>query len=200
MRNAPTIARNGLGQAILLSIFALSNMGRPHTPKLMKEEINISLFNRRKNTAETQTISASLPILSDESKTMRKVSNRRRSEKITLRMTPEERELLRSRASLVGMSQTDLIVLSIQNGMFIVLDEALPLLLELRKQGVNLNQVVRYLHQQALIDPAMLQQAIKNCVVAQTELVRFCRKWNVRLKKEVDTYRNSNNNCVKGHR
>ncbi len=175
-------------------------MGSPHTPKLMKEEINISLFNRRKNTAETQTISASLPILSDEPKTMRKVSNRRRSEKITLRMTPEERELLRSRASLVGMSQTDLIVLSIQNGMFIVLDEALPLLLELRKQGVNLNQVVRYLHQQALIDPAMLQQAIKNCVVAQTELVRFCRKWNVRLKKEVDTYRNSNNNCVKGHR
>ena len=107
-------------------------------------------------------------------------------------MTPEERELLRSRAALVGLSQTDLIFTSIQNGVFVVLDEALPLLLELRKQGVNLNQVVRYLHQLELADPMVLEQAICSCIAAQTELVRFCRKWNIQLKKEDDVHRNSN--------
>lgn len=125
-----------------------------------------------------------------------KEPNRRRSEKVTLRMTPEERELLRSKAALVGLTQTDLIFSSIQNGVFIILDDALPLLIELRKQGVNLNQVVRHLHQLELADPTILEQAIRNCITAQTELVRFVKKWDIKIKKEADAYRDSNHKGI----
>lgn len=104
--------------------------------------------------------------------------------------------MLRSRASLAGLSQTDLIFSSIQNGIFIILDEALPLLIELRKQGINLNQVVRHLHQLDLSDPRMLEQAIRSCITAQTELVRFLQRWNIQLKKEVDTHRDSHHKAV----
>lgn len=171
-------------------------IGRPHTPYLRKEEIVISFWYKKKSSTDVSTNPAD-PIGSTTvlPKT-HKEPNRRRSEKVTLRMTPEEREMLRSRASLAGLSQTDLIFSSIQNGIFIILDEALPLLIELRKQGINLNQVVRHLHQLDLRDPTILEQAIHSCVTAQTELVQFCRRWNIQLKKEADVHRDSHHKSV----
>lgn len=154
----------------------------------------ISFWIKQKKSADVSVASADAPILQSETKPIAKGPNRKRSEKITLRMTPEERELLRSRAALVGMSQTDLVFAAIENRVFVVMDDVPELLMELRKQGVNLNQLTRRVNQHDHVQTFKIQQAIASCVDAQKEVIRFCRKWNVRIRKKVDNNRNHYHN------
>lgn len=111
--------------------------------------------------------------------------HRRRSETMKLRLTPEELEYLTQQAETAGMSRTDYIMATAKGSPVIVIDDVPQLLLELRRQGANLNQAVRLAHQAHSADLPELQAAVQRCSEAQAEIRRMCDYWNMKLRKEV---------------
>lgn len=66
----------------------------------------------------------------------------------------------------------------------IVIDNVPQLLVELRRQGANLNQMVRLAHQTHSANLPELRAAVQRCAEAQAEVVRMCDHWNMKLRKE----------------
>ena len=111
---------------------------------------------------------------------------RRRSENLRLRLTPEELAYLTEQANAAGMSRTDYIMAAAEGSPVIVIDEVPKLLMELRRQGANLNQMVRLAHQTHSVDLPELKAAVQRCAEAQAEVVRMCDHWNMKLRKETE--------------
>ena len=109
---------------------------------------------------------------------------RRRSETMKLRLTPEELAYLTDQANAAGMSRTDYIMAAAEGSPVIVIDEVPKLLMELRRQGANLHQMVRLAHQTHSADLPELRAAVQRCAEAQAEIVRMCDHWNMKLRKE----------------
>lgn len=58
--------------------------------------------------------------------------------------------------------------------------------MELRRQGANLNQMVRLAHQTHSVDLPELKAAVQRCAEAQAEIVRMCDYWNMKLRKKTE--------------
>lgn len=112
---------------------------------------------------------------------------RRRSENLRLRLTPEELAYLNEQASLAGMSKTDYIMAAAEGSPVIVIDEVPQLLVELRRQGVNLNQLVRLANETHSVDLPELKAAVQHCLEVQTEIMRMCDTWNMKFRKKTET-------------
>lgn len=111
---------------------------------------------------------------------------RRRSETMKLRLTPDELAYLNQQAEAAGMSRTDYIMAAAEGSPVIVIDEVPQLLMELRRQGANLNQMVRLAHQTHSVDLPELKAAVQRCAEAQAEVVRMCDHWNMTLRKKTE--------------
>ena len=72
--------------------------------------------------------------------------NRKRSERLCLGLTPAEKNMISTAAKEAGMSQTDFLVASVKGTRIVVITALPELLLELSRQGNNLNQVTRCLN------------------------------------------------------
>lgn len=91
------------------------------------------VFFRRKNKPQDMPVSKPKP-------------NRRRSERLSLSLTPDEKVMIRSAAEDAGMSQTDFIIASVKRTRIVVITALPEALLELSRQGNNLNQIARCLN------------------------------------------------------
>ena len=90
------------------------------------------------------------------------MSNRTRSQQIIVRCTPEEKRLIDEKVKLSKLSRTDFIIQSITEKEITVIEDLQPLLFELRREGVNLNQCLRVANYDEKKFPE-LGEAIKNC-------------------------------------
>ena len=116
---------------------------------------------------------------------MRRKSNLHQTDQFLLRMTREDREILRSRALTAGVSQTHYVNELIRNGVVVVIDDVMPLLLDLRAQGASLHHLASHIDQIDCIDPMLIDQAINSCINAQTDIVDYLLKWDADVQKEV---------------
>lgn len=123
---------------------------------------------------------------------------RRRSETMKLRLAPDELEYLTQQAETAGMSRTDYIMAAATGSPVIVIDEVPQLLLELRRQGANLNQMVRLAHQTHSTNLPELMAAVQRCAEAQAEVVRMCDYWNMKLRKEDEEHGDHNDQGLEG--
>ena len=114
--------------------------------------------------------------------TEKKKTHRRRSETMKLRLTPEELWYLTDEAQKAGISRTEYIMASVK-GLPVITLEAQSILMELRRQGVNLNQLTKLAHQTGKVDGLSLNVAIQCCTNAQKEITALCKKWNIQLMK-----------------
>lgn len=112
--------------------------------------------------------------------------NRKRSERLSLGLTPDEKNMIRNGAKEAGMSQTDFIVASVKGTQILVLTGLPEMLLELNRQGCNLNQIARYLNEKGYASHTEIQKTCQSCRNAYENLVRFVDRWNVRAKKMED--------------
>lgn len=110
--------------------------------------------------------------------------NRKRSELLSLRLTPEELAFLNEKAQAAEMSRTDFILAACRGDMIVVVDGAQELYQELRKQGVNLNQAVRWAKSWKSTNLLELVDAQRKCYEAQEAVARFIDFWNVKLIKK----------------
>lgn len=127
--------------------------------------------------------------------------NRKRSELLSLRLTPEELAFLNERAQAAGMSRTDFILSACRGDLIVVVDGIRELYQELRKQGVNFNQAVRWAHAWKSTNLLELIESQKKCYEVQEAVARFIDFWNVKLlkKKEGKDDANIDNQSIEGH-
>lgn len=119
---------------------------------------------------------------------------RRRSETMKLRLSPDELEYITQQAARAGICRTDYIMAAVK-GMPVVVIEDLPeTLIELRRQGINLNQLARLAHQERSANCSELNAAVKQCMETQEAIRNMCSEWNIKPKKKQGGQNGNRNN------
>lgn len=116
-------------------------------------------------------------------KTKPKKINRSRTERLCLALTPEEKKLITDSAESVGMSRTDFLLNAVEGNRIMVMAGLYEVLLELNRQGNNLNQVARKLNQNGLVNGTEVEKTCRLCQDAYEQLVQFVDRWDIVLVK-----------------
>lgn len=103
---------------------------------------------------------------------------RRRSEAITIRMTPEEHENFERKFLDSGAkNKTDFVISAVENVNIINAgDKISELLIELRRQGNNLNQIAKKANETGFVESENLENAIQKNIKTQNELAGLIKK------------------------
>ena len=109
--------------------------------------------------------------------------NRKRSERLSLGLTPEEKALINNGAKEAGMSRTDFVVASVKGTKVVIITTLPEVLLELSRESNNLNQIARRLNQKSYVNYTEIEKACRVCRNAYKTLVEFIDRWDVKLKK-----------------
>lgn len=99
--------------------------------------------------------------------------NRTRNKAVTLRMTEEEYAFFREQMERAKeKNQTDFFLAVLRKKKIIVIDELVPVLAELKRQGNNLNQIARQLHDGAHFGEAAAK-VMNQCYLAYKKLIEL---------------------------
>ena len=88
--------------------------------------------------------------------------NRKRNRQLVLRLTNDELELFRIKCANSKMKQADFFLLALDKTPIIIIEELSPILVELKRQGINLNQAVRNINEGNPLHDE-IEKAIDNC-------------------------------------
>ena len=88
---------------------------------------------------------------------------RTRSHQVSFRLSDKEYALLQKKLAASGMSLTEFFIETISKGKVIVINDFLPLLGELKLQGVNLNQLVRRANQFSPLSEHEIIYTLQQC-------------------------------------
>lgn len=69
------------------------------------------------------------------------MQNRKREKQIVIRLTEAEYEMLKNKVDKSGLSQQEFLIKAIKNKKITVIDDIKNLTFELKKIGINLNQI-----------------------------------------------------------
>ena len=88
---------------------------------------------------------------------------RTRSHQVSFRLSDKEYDLLQSKLAASGLSLTEFFIETIRGKEIIIISDFLPLLGELKRQGVNLNQLVRKVNQFSLVAEQEILNTLQQC-------------------------------------
>ena len=100
---------------------------------------------------------------------------RKRSETLTVRLTRQEKEMIKKRASQAGLSLTDYIVAVSLQTQITVCEDVKPLIMELKRIGNNVNQIAAKVNVGAF-HSANFQEVIDSLKSVYEEVYRIARK------------------------
>jgi len=92
---------------------------------------------------------------------IKKEYNRQRDNQIIVRFSDEELAELNEKISQSGLSKTDFFLQIMRQGNIIILSDLKEICIELKRQGINLNQAMRYYHEAGVEEE--IRTAIYNC-------------------------------------
>ena len=82
--------------------------------------------------------------------------SKNRTERLQLRLSPEEKEAIRQKAAQVHMSSADYLVALSENKMIIDPKQLAKLLIEFRRVGININQIAAVANAQKFVSKELL--------------------------------------------
>ena len=88
-------------------------------------------------------------------------SKRKRHNQISLRFSDEELEQLDGAIEKSGLTRTEFFMKLLQNSSIVIIPDLQEICIELKKQGVNLNQALRFAYQYG--DNTELMKAVQDC-------------------------------------
>lgn len=88
--------------------------------------------------------------------------NRSRSVRFEFRCTPEEAQIINEKAAAAGMNRTEFLIKTLSEKEINIYPGLTDMLTELKREGINLNQALRYANHDQMQLPE-LNEAIKNC-------------------------------------
>lgn len=99
-------------------------------------------------------------------------SNRTRKRQVSFRCTCAEEEAIDRKVQESGMSKTDYLIRTLSEHEIKIYPGLQEILVELKRQGVNLNQALRYAHNDKSKLPE-LREAIRNCNAFYSHCLRL---------------------------
>ena len=105
--------------------------------------------------------------------------NRKRDRQISFRCSEEERELIIEKIQVSGKTNTDFLLDTLKGKDIIVYNDLREFLAELKQEGINLNQAMRYVHTEREFVP-QLKAAILNC---NTLYLKYLEQWQEKCRK-----------------
>ena len=98
---------------------------------------------------------------------------RTRSHQVSFRLSDKEYALLQRKLAASGMSLTEFFIESIRRKKIIIISDFLPLLGELKRQGVNLNQLVRRVNQFSPVAEKEIKTTLQECQTLYRKLIEL---------------------------
>ena len=98
---------------------------------------------------------------------------RTRSHQVSFRLSEKEYALLQRKLAASGMSLTEFFIETISKGKVIVINDFIPLLLELKRQGVNLNQLARRANQFSPLSEHEIITTLQQCQNSYRKLIEL---------------------------
>ena len=86
-----------------------------------------------------------------------------RSHQVSFRLNDKEYALLQRKLAASGKSLTEFFIETISKGKVIVINDFLPLLGELKRQGINLNQLTRRINQFSSTTEQEIMTTLQQC-------------------------------------
>ena len=88
---------------------------------------------------------------------------RTRSHQVSFRLNDKEYALLQRKLAVSGLSLTEFFIETISKGKVMVINDFIPLLSELKRQGVNLNQLARRANQFSPLSEHEIINTLQQC-------------------------------------
>ena len=101
---------------------------------------------------------------------------RTRSHQVSFRLSDKEYALLQGKLAASGKSLTEFFIETISKGKVIVINDFVPLLSELKRQGVNLNQLVRRVNQFSPVSEQEILVTLQQCQNTYRRLFELSKK------------------------
>ena len=99
-----------------------------------------------------------------------------RSHQVSFRLNDKEYALLQRKLAASGKSLTEFFIETISKGKVIVISDFIPLLSELKRQGVNLNQLVRRVNQFSPVSEQEILVTLQQCQNTYRRLFELSKK------------------------
>ena len=99
-----------------------------------------------------------------------------RSHQVSFRLNDKEYALLQRKHAASGKSLTEFFIETISKGKLIVINDFIPLLSELKRQGVNLNQLTRRINQFSPMTEQELLTTLQQCQNTYRRLYELSKK------------------------
>ena len=99
--------------------------------------------------------------------------NRKRSHQISFRLSDEEYQLFMYKLSQAKMSKTNFFIFAIRNQKIIVVEDYVPILAELKRQGNNLNQIAHQLNQYINVPRQEITNTLHDCRACYSTLFKL---------------------------
>ena len=101
---------------------------------------------------------------------------RTRSHKVSFRLNDKEYALLQGKLAASGLSLTEFFIETISKGKVIVISDFVSLLSELKRQGVNLNQLTRRINQFSPTTEQEIMNTLQQCQNTYRRLFELSKK------------------------
>ena len=98
---------------------------------------------------------------------------RTRSNQVSFRLSDKEYALLQKKLSESGLSLTGFLIETIRGKEIIIISDFLPLLGELKRQGVNLNQLARRVNQFSPVSEQEILITLQECQDTYRKLIEL---------------------------
>ena len=101
---------------------------------------------------------------------------RKRSHQVSFRLNDKEYAQLQQKLAASRLSLTEFFIETISKGKVIVISDFLPLLGELKRQGVNLNQLARRANQFSPVSEQEIFLTLQQCQNTYRKLIELLKK------------------------
>lgn len=112
-------------------------------------------------------------------------SKRTRNKNMNIRFSQDEIEMINRLVKLSGRSKTDFILNSAQGVPIVNLEGANELLVELKRQGNNLNQLARQANTENGLQVAGLQEHLEENRQLRLALMELIKEWDIKCIKAI---------------
>ena len=102
-----------------------------------------------------------------------------RSHQVSFRLSDKEYALLQRKLSASGLSLTEFFIETIRGKEIIIISDFLPLLGELKRQGVNLNQFARRVNQFSPVVEQEILITLQECQTIYRKLIELSEQLGV---------------------
>ena len=109
-------------------------------------------------------------------------NKRKRKNQIIIRCSDDELLELNKATEESGLSRTDFFLSVLHNGSVIIIEDLQDICIELKKQGVNLNQSLRFAYQYG--DNTELMKSVQNCNNLYEQTKNLCIATESKAKKK----------------